>query len=56
MMKQAVSPLIHEIKRWDMGFRVKYGYRVGKVLVMGWRTHKSVVLLLVFALLREVTN
>ena len=37
-------------------FNLKRAVLKGKVLVMGWRTHNSVVLLLVFALLREVTN
>jgi len=35
VMKQAVWPLVQDIKRWDLGYRVNYGKSVDKVYIMG---------------------
>lgn len=35
LMKQTLQPLILELKRWEVGFRVKYGHPVEKILLTG---------------------
>lgn len=35
LMKQTLQPLILELKRWEVGFRVKYGHPVEKVFLTG---------------------
>lgn len=35
LMKQTLQPLILEVKRWEVGFRVKYGHPVEKILITG---------------------
>lgn len=35
LMKQTIWPLILDIKRWEVGFRVKYGHPIEKVLITG---------------------
>lgn len=35
LMKEVFQPLVQDIKRWEVGFRVKYGHPVEKILVTG---------------------
>lgn len=35
LMKETFQPLVQDLKRWDVGFRVKYGHRIEKVLITG---------------------
>lgn len=35
LMKQTLQPLLLELKRWEVGFRVKYGHPVEKVFLTG---------------------
>lgn len=35
LMKQTIWPLVLDIKRWEVGFRVKYGHPIEKVLITG---------------------
>ncbi len=35
IMKQTLAPLISEIKRWELGFRVKYGQSVETIYICG---------------------
>ncbi|GAB4418708.1 MAG: hypothetical protein OHK0056_28370 [Bacteriovoracaceae bacterium] len=35
LMKQAFWPLVMDIRRWDIGFRSKYGASIGKILLTG---------------------
>lgn len=35
LMKQAIWPLVLDLKRWEVGFRVKYGHPIDKVLITG---------------------
>lgn len=35
LMKETMLPLIHDIKRWTLGFRVKYGHPIEKIYLTG---------------------
>lgn len=35
LMKQIFTPLIQDLKRWELGFRVKYGRPVDKIYITG---------------------
>lgn len=35
LMKEVFQPLIHDLKRWEVGFRVKYGHPIDKMYLMG---------------------
>lgn len=35
LMAQVFQPLVQDIKRWEVGFRVKYGHPVEKIYLMG---------------------
>jgi general secretion pathway protein L len=35
LMKEVFSPLVQDLKRWEVGFRVKYGHPVEKIYITG---------------------
>lgn len=35
LMHQTISPLINEIKRWELGFRISHGITVGEIYLTG---------------------
>lgn len=41
LMKQIFAPLVQDLKRWELGFRVKYGRPVDRVFVTGGTSNIS---------------
>lgn len=35
LMEQTISPLVHDIKRWELGFRVKSGIKLSNIYICG---------------------